>query len=195
MAASDGSAVPDLDVKQAIGNAMFEVLCITPTKLLHIGTVILCNWHAQASDFMGIQQCERLPGVCAKQAAEISKLNSWPAGSVSRSQYDISKHSQNSEWFRRGWTLLKLLVLRTILFYTPTSDFHKAEVTVWVTHIIFEAAMGFIASYHLTRRYRLFTFGIFDIHLPIHYGESAENALGRLLAEIISKSRDLSVLD
>ncbi|KAI6099517.1 hypothetical protein EV401DRAFT_2033796 [Pisolithus croceorrhizus] len=38
-------------------------------------------------------------------------------------------------------------------------------------------------------------FGIFNIHLPVLYGESAENALGRLLAEIISQSGNISVLD
>ncbi|KAI5982025.1 hypothetical protein EDC04DRAFT_3151071 [Pisolithus marmoratus] len=38
-------------------------------------------------------------------------------------------------------------------------------------------------------------FGIFNIHLPVLYGEFAENALGRLLAEIISQSGDISVLD
>lgn len=38
-------------------------------------------------------------------------------------------------------------------------------------------------------------FGVFDLHLPVIYGESNENALGRLLAEIISRSGDISVLD
>ncbi|KAI6008128.1 hypothetical protein F5J12DRAFT_826861 [Pisolithus orientalis] len=38
-------------------------------------------------------------------------------------------------------------------------------------------------------------FGIFNLHLPVLYGEPAENALGRLLAEIVSQSGDTSVLD
>lgn len=38
-------------------------------------------------------------------------------------------------------------------------------------------------------------FGVLDLHLPVLYGESAEKALGRLLAEIISQSGDVSVLD
>ncbi|KAI6103759.1 hypothetical protein EDD16DRAFT_948656 [Pisolithus croceorrhizus] len=37
--------------------------------------------------------------------------------------------------------------------------------------------------------------GIFGVHLPIMCGESAEDALGRRLAEIISRSGDVSVLD
>ncbi|KAI6045185.1 hypothetical protein EDC04DRAFT_2638970 [Pisolithus marmoratus] len=38
-------------------------------------------------------------------------------------------------------------------------------------------------------------FGVFDLRLPVLYGESAGDALGRLLAEIISQSGDISVLD
>lgn len=38
-------------------------------------------------------------------------------------------------------------------------------------------------------------FGILNLHLPVMYGESAENALGRRLAEIVSHSEDISVLD
>ncbi|KAI6024337.1 hypothetical protein EDC04DRAFT_2900187 [Pisolithus marmoratus] len=38
-------------------------------------------------------------------------------------------------------------------------------------------------------------FGVFNLHLPVLYGDSAENALGRLLAEIISQSGDVSILD
>jgi len=38
-------------------------------------------------------------------------------------------------------------------------------------------------------------FGVFDVHLPVLYGESAERALGRLLTEIISRSGDISVLE
>ncbi|KAI6097001.1 hypothetical protein EDD16DRAFT_1902698 [Pisolithus croceorrhizus] len=38
-------------------------------------------------------------------------------------------------------------------------------------------------------------FAIFDLHLSVLYGESAEKALGHLLAEIISQSGAISVLD
>jgi hypothetical protein len=38
-------------------------------------------------------------------------------------------------------------------------------------------------------------FGIFGIHLPVIYGENRQNALGRLLQEIIAKSGDITCLD
>ena len=55
--------------------------------------------------------------------------------------------------------------------------------------------MGIYALYYLVRGHRLFSFGVFGVHLPIMYGESEEYALGRVLAEVISKSGDTSILD
>ncbi|KIO09134.1 hypothetical protein M404DRAFT_54979, partial [Pisolithus tinctorius Marx 270] len=129
----------------------------------------------------------------------------------------------NSEWFRRGWTLQELLAPQTVLFYTQnwslyknlTSSNHKTDIAVleelematgiesrFLTH--FSPGMDDArsrlqwASLRRTTRpedvaYSLF--GIFNLHLPVLYGEPAEKALGRLLAEIISQSGDISVLD
>ncbi|KAG2344134.1 hypothetical protein BDR05DRAFT_962454, partial [Suillus weaverae] len=38
-------------------------------------------------------------------------------------------------------------------------------------------------------------FGIFGVHLPVIYGEKEQNALGRLLQEVIARSGDITVLD
>ncbi|KAI6006570.1 hypothetical protein F5J12DRAFT_913107 [Pisolithus orientalis] len=129
----------------------------------------------------------------------------------------------SSEWFKRGWTLQELLAPRTVVFYTQnwslyknlTSSNHKADIAVLeelerVTGIETRFLTNFSpgmddarsrlqwASFRQTTRpediaYSLF--GIFNLHLPVLYGETAENALGRLLAEIISQSGDISVLD
>ncbi|KAI6123346.1 hypothetical protein EV401DRAFT_2229121 [Pisolithus croceorrhizus] len=130
---------------------------------------------------------------------------------------------RSSEWFRRGWTLQELLAPRKVLFYTETwslyknlaSSNHKTDFAVLEE---LERATGieprFLTSFspgidnprsrlqwasmrRTTRpediAYSLF--GIFNFHLPVMYGESAGNALGRLLAEILSQSGDISVLD
>ncbi|KAI6169117.1 hypothetical protein EDD17DRAFT_1525411 [Pisolithus thermaeus] len=129
----------------------------------------------------------------------------------------------SSEWFRRGWTLQELLASRTILFYTRTwslyrnitslnhkTDFAVLEELEKATGIGSRFLTNFSpgmedarsrlqwASLRATTRpediaYSLF--GIFNLYLPIMYGESAENALGRLLSEIVSRSGDISVLD
>ncbi|KAI6143990.1 hypothetical protein BKA82DRAFT_160774, partial [Pisolithus tinctorius] len=127
-----------------------------------------------------------------------------------------------SEWLERGWTLQELLAPRCILFYTrdwslyknPASSNHKTDVAV-IEEL--ERATGiesrFLTDFHpgmdnarsrlqwasLRRTTRpediaYSLFGIFNLHLPVFYGESAENALGRLLAEIVSQSGDVSVL-
>ncbi|KAI5987409.1 hypothetical protein F5J12DRAFT_555154 [Pisolithus orientalis] len=129
----------------------------------------------------------------------------------------------NSVWFKRGWTLQELLASRAVLFYTQDwslymnreSANHKTDPALLeevekATGIEKQHLIDFYpgldnarsrlhwASVRSTTRpediaYSLF--GIFKIHLPVLYGESVENALGRLLAEIISRSGDISVLD
>ncbi|KAI6155036.1 hypothetical protein BKA82DRAFT_75204, partial [Pisolithus tinctorius] len=129
----------------------------------------------------------------------------------------------SSEWFGRGWTLQELLAPKRILFYTKnwslykniSSSNHKTDVAVLdelerATGIESRFLTNFFpgldnarsrlqwASLRRTTRpediaYSLF--GIFNLHLPVLYGESAEDSLGRLLAKIISRSGDISVLD
>ncbi|KAI6127567.1 hypothetical protein EV401DRAFT_1934133 [Pisolithus croceorrhizus] len=128
-----------------------------------------------------------------------------------------------SVWFKRGWTLQELLASETVLFYmrdwspypNNASLNHKTDDGVLkglqnATGIGEEHLRNFHpgmddarlrlkwASTRLTTKpediaYSLF--GVLDLHLPVLYGESAEKALGRLLAEIVSQSGDVSVLD
>ena len=128
----------------------------------------------------------------------------------------------SSVWFKRGWTLQELLAPRCLLFFTRDwllyrgiSSNHKKNRIILGE---LEQAAG-ITSRHLTHFYpsvddarsRLqwastrFTtrpedisyslFGVFGLHIPVLYGESVGNALGRLLAEVISKSGETSILD
>lgn len=125
-----------------------------------------------------------------------------------------------SDWFKRGWTLQELLAPRTILFYRKdwslyhTSPNHKED-----DFMLNELAKATgIAPRHLrefhpgmdTARSKLqwasdrrttrsediaySLFGIFNLHLPVLYGES-DKSLGRLLTEVVSQSRDASILD
>ncbi|KAI6012793.1 hypothetical protein F5J12DRAFT_781654 [Pisolithus orientalis] len=113
---------------------------------------------------------------------------------------------ESSIWFARGWTLQELLASQNILFYTQDwslyknlkSSNHKTEVSVLEE---LERATGIEARFltnfspGMEDTSPMHSSGIFNLRLPILYGESAENALGRLLAEIISQSGDISILD
>ncbi|KAI5990195.1 hypothetical protein EDD15DRAFT_2578784, partial [Pisolithus albus] len=128
-----------------------------------------------------------------------------------------------SVWFTRGWTLQELLAPRAILFYMhdwslymkSSSTNHKTApgllnelhdaTGMTKEHLTnFSPGMADARSrlHWASRRYTTrpediaySLFGIFQVHLPTFYGESAQNALGRLLTEIISRSGDISVLD
>lgn len=120
----------------------------------------------------------------------------------------------SSVCFKRGWTLQELLAPRTVLFYTHdwslykecSSSNHKED-AILLREL--EDATG-IAQRYLTNfdpgmdnaRSRLHwaserrttepedivysLCGILNVYLPVIPGESAENALGRLLAEIVT---------
>jgi hypothetical protein len=129
----------------------------------------------------------------------------------------------NSVWNTRGWTVQEFLAPAIVLFYQADwtvylddrSPNHKESVVIMQeleqsTGIHAGALVAFRpgmkgareklqwASTRVTTlqediAYSLF--GIFGVHLPVIYGEKKENALGRLLQEIIAHSGDITALD
>ncbi|KAG2339145.1 hypothetical protein BDR05DRAFT_968226, partial [Suillus weaverae] len=128
-----------------------------------------------------------------------------------------------SAWNRRGWTVPEFLAPKVIRFYqndwTPYLDDrspnHKWSVAIMqeledATGIDAKTLVAFSpgminareklqwASTRVTTvqediAYSLF--GIFGVQLPIMYGEKKQNALGRLLQEIVAESGDITALD
>ncbi|KAG0694928.1 hypothetical protein DFH29DRAFT_297522 [Suillus ampliporus] len=129
----------------------------------------------------------------------------------------------NSVWNTRGWTVQEFLAPNTVLFYRADwtlylddhSSNHKGTVAILQelqdsTGIDARALVAFRpgmtgareklqwASNRVTTlqediAYSLF--GIFGIYLPVIYGEKRQNALGRLLQEIVAQSGDITALD
>jgi len=128
-----------------------------------------------------------------------------------------------SIWNTRGWTVQEFLAPKFVLFYqqdwtlylddqTPN---HKDSLTIMqelgdATGINAEALTAFRPGMRDAREklrwastrvttlqediaYSLF--GIFGIHLPVIYGERKQNALGRLLQDIVARSGDITALD
>ncbi|KIK38026.1 hypothetical protein CY34DRAFT_415597 [Suillus luteus UH-Slu-Lm8-n1] len=128
-----------------------------------------------------------------------------------------------SAWNTRGWTVPEFLAPKIIRFYqndwTPYLDDrspnHKQSVAIMqeleeVTGIDVQTLVAFRpgminareklqwASTRVTTvqediAYSLF--GIFGVQLPVMYGEKKQNALGRLLQEVVAQSGDISALD
>ncbi|KAG1743655.1 uncharacterized protein EDB91DRAFT_1200564, partial [Suillus paluster] len=129
----------------------------------------------------------------------------------------------NSVWNTRGWTVQEFLAPNIILFYqkdwtlylNDTSPNHKMSDAIMAelkdsTGIDAQSLIAFRPGMTDARKklqwsstrattlqediaYSLF--GIFGIYLPVIYGESKQNALGRLLQEIIAQSGDITALD
>ncbi|KAI6011597.1 hypothetical protein EDC04DRAFT_2609837 [Pisolithus marmoratus] len=107
----------------------------------------------------------------------------------------------SSQWFERGWTLQELLapangaVLDALARATGIASRFLTDFTPGMDDA--RSRLQWASSPRTTRpediAYSLF--GIFNLHLPVLYGESAEFALGPLLAEVVSQSGDTSILD
>ncbi|KAG1758678.1 hypothetical protein EDD22DRAFT_909523 [Suillus occidentalis] len=128
-----------------------------------------------------------------------------------------------SAWNTRGWTVPEFLAPKVIRFYqqdwTPylndVSPNHKESAEIMHeledatgidarTLVTFQPGMGDAREKLQWVSMRVTTvpediayslFGIFGIQLPILYGENAQNALGRLLQEIVARSGDITALD
>jgi hypothetical protein len=128
-----------------------------------------------------------------------------------------------SAWNSRGWTVQEFLAPKVVLFYQEDwtlylgdcSSNHKDSVTIMrelgdATGIDARSLVAFhpgmkdareklqwvstrITTLQEDIAYSLF--GIFGVHLPVIYGEKKQNALGRLLQEVVAQSGDISALD
>ncbi|KAF2818593.1 HET-domain-containing protein [Ophiobolus disseminans] len=115
-----------------------------------------------------------------------------------------------SRWFTRGWTLQELLAPTHVEFYSNKGDLlgdkhSRVQEISEITHIAAEALQGaamsrfsvkermaWIEERKTTREedmvYSLF--GVFNVHMPLIYGEGKDKALKRLQKEIRESSGD-----
>ncbi|OAX34763.1 hypothetical protein K503DRAFT_868710 [Rhizopogon vinicolor AM-OR11-026] len=128
-----------------------------------------------------------------------------------------------SAWNSRGWTVQEFLAPKVVLFYQKDwtlylddrSPNHKESTEIMrelgdATGINARALIAFRPEMRGAREklqwssMRMTTlqediayslFGIFGVHLSPIYGEKKQNALGRLLQEIVAQSGDITCLD
>ncbi|KAG1738890.1 uncharacterized protein EDB91DRAFT_1249063 [Suillus paluster] len=128
-----------------------------------------------------------------------------------------------SAWNKRGWTFQEFVAPQVVLFYTKDwtlylddhSPNHKESTAIMeelegATGMDRQALVAFRPGMSGVREklrrassrrttlqediaYSLF--GIFGVQLPVIYGEKKQNALGRLLQDIVARSGDITALD
>ncbi|KAG2339567.1 hypothetical protein BDR05DRAFT_916950 [Suillus weaverae] len=128
-----------------------------------------------------------------------------------------------SVWNERGWTFQEFVAPKVVVFYQKDwslylddrSTNHKESPAIMkeledAMCIDRQALVSFRPGMRYARErlqwasarnttlqedvaYSLF--GIFGVHLPVIYGEKKQNALGRLLQEIVARSGDITALD
>lgn len=125
---------------------------------------------------------------------------------------------QKSRWFSRGWTLQELIAPKEMIFFK--SHWQRlgtrndlAEFISVVTNVDWEAFLGFESRTYIretsiakrmawaarritTREEDLsyYLLGLFDVNMPLLYGEAGSRAFQRLQQEIIRKTLDHSFL-
>ncbi len=149
-----------------------------------------------------------------KSAAVCYALLSDVDGSAARSQDERDSAIRQSRWFTRGWTLQEFLAPREVVFYDAqwTLIAPKAELVQLLSSTtgiapryidgsddIYNASIAqrmSWASKRQTTRMEDMAYcllGIFDVHMPLLYGER-EKAFLRLQEEIIRRTQDHSFL-
>lgn len=118
-----------------------------------------------------------------------------------------------SQWFTRGWTLQELIAPQVVEFYSKQwlylgSKDSAAEAIQLATKISKRGLLGQdLSSISIYQRMRWASqrtttrpedmayclLGIFDVNIPLLYGEGKKKAFQRLQEEILKKSTDLSL--
>lgn len=136
-----------------------------------------------------------------------------PAFSTFHEWNALKQEFRNSSWFSRGWTLQELLAPRDINFFDKRWTFIgdrqqlKDDISE-ITDIAIDYLSYFYhrfasiaqkmswASRRKTSRGEDLAYcllGLFDINMPLLYGEGAEKAFYRLQAEILKSSTDETI--
>ncbi|KAI1171703.1 heterokaryon incompatibility protein-domain-containing protein [Nemania sp. FL0916] len=133
--------------------------------------------------------------------------------SEAKATYRNSRIRERCRWMKRGWTLQELLANSQVMFFTRDWD-HLLTKTEWIPQLSMLLGIGrdvlttcdpslasvaqrmsWASRRHTTRpedmAYCLM--GIFDVNMPLLYGEGGEKAFIRLQEEIMKSSDDHSL--
>ncbi|KAK6083222.1 het domain-containing protein [Seiridium cupressi] len=145
--------------------------------------------------------------ICYAYMADVPPLN--------EADHDPFRKFQNSRWFRRGWTLQEQIAPSTLLFFSAqwtrigTRSGRIAEIVSSVTGIELDILTGesTLASASVAKKMSWLSkrtttriediaycmLGIFDVNMPLLYGEEGMKAFVRLQGEIIKVSNNHTI--
>lgn len=142
-------------------------------------------------------------------------LTDVSVGEGSTSSPEFQGSLQASRWFTRGWTLQELLAPQVVEFYSVEGNLVGDKISLMeqihqITHIPTTALSKRTPLAHFTVDERMSwiknrqtkrgedlaycLFGIFNVHMPLLYGEEQEKAFIRLKREIATSSGTESLL-
>jgi hypothetical protein len=131
-------------------------------------------------------------------------LSDVSTGATEPSQRTWERQFRNSKWFTRGWTLQELLAPRSVEFFTVEGVYFGSRDSLWqeihdITGIPRSALQGTsLKRFGVERRFSWMRgreckkvedmayslLGIFDVSMPVIYGEGEDAAMRRLRQEI-----------
>ncbi|KAK4164970.1 hypothetical protein QBC43DRAFT_378263 [Cladorrhinum sp. PSN259] len=181
--------------KDGFGYVWIDTCCIDKTNLAELNEAInsMFRWYRDAS-------------VCYAYLSDVPG-NDNPRNPESK--------FRTSRWFERGWTLQELLAPRKLQFYNSEWDYLGTRGTMRnaiekITGIPRQILLGITelrsasiaqrmswAARRETKRKEDLAYcllGIFDVVMPMIYGEGADQAFLRLQYEIMKRIRDDSIL-
>jgi hypothetical protein len=193
----------DLARSRALGWAWIDTICIDRASSAELSEAInsMYSWYKRSTEcYAFLDDVKWLEAETQSSAGNFASQNWQNFGS--------------SRWFSRGWTLQELLAPTSVLFYTwdgvfigSKSDLARCISEICgigveylrqihpVTHASVARRMSWAANRKTTRpediAYSLL--GIFDINMPLLYGEG-QRAFLRLQLAIMDRSDDDSIL-
>jgi hypothetical protein len=200
--------VCDQALKDGLAYAWVDTCCIDKSSSAELSEAInsMWTWYQWAGRCYAL--LDDVGGVGAQKYDSQSTFEDSNAG----------KDFRSSRWFTRGWTLQELLVPGRLIFYgrnggvigdradladvisTITAipvDTLKAPLKTWVYGLYSVAQrMSWYGKRQTSRpedeAYCLL--GLFDVNMPLLYGEGGMKAFQRLQEEIMKRSTDHSIL-
>jgi hypothetical protein len=176
------------------------------------------------SQFLWIDTCLIDKRSSAELSESINSMFKWYQESeicyIFLEDVDDATEMAGAKWFTRGWTLQELLASPNAIFFNrawqPLGSKADSEMVASVSSItgIDANALGAVESLDYIRATSIATrmrwaskrkttreediayclFGLFDVNMPLIYGEGGEKAFLRLQEEIMKQSTDHSIL-